>query len=123
MRYVKVPENIQLVPDDASDAKPDDKAIKPWPISLYLKNVVLRDPAMGTGYEITKTIDQVYNNFKDEIPGKFVGVEDAHWKLLVTTINDPKGSGIDPFILCQLLPFMDAILEAKDKKPTEANKK
>lgn len=119
MKYVLVPEDIQIMVNgkpwkDIVDNK--EKGMPPWSLSRYLENVVLADPAIGTDYKSLKMCSIVDNNFKSVNPGECVEVEDAHWEMLKNTIENPKGGGISSSILRQFLPFMDAILEAKNVK-------
>lgn len=38
-------------------------------------------------------------------------------------IENPKGGGIHPGVLRQFLPFMDAVIDAKSEKPSDAQTK
>lgn len=105
------------------DGKPwvnaDDKVEKPWSFYHYLKTIVLPDPAMGSGYDAWNAYSVLNEAFKDESSGTWVTIDDAHWKLLCEIVNNPKGGLPTGLVMYQLIPFMDAILQARDKKPSK----
>ena len=120
MRFIQVPEDIQIM---GVDGKPwvnaDDKVEKPWSFYHYLKTIVLPDPAMGSGYDAWNAYSVLNEAFKDESSGTWVTIDDAHWKLLCEIVNNPKGGLPTGLVMYQLIPFMDAILQARDKKPSK----
>lgn len=124
MKYVHVPKDIQIMipnPCPLCRASVGDVNVKAemWSHARYVDNIILPDPAIGTEYKSLKACSIMDANFKNAIVGKCVEVEDAHWEMLKTAIENPKGGGISSSILRQFLPFMDAVLEAKSEKPTE----
>lgn len=112
MKYVEVLNDIQI--DDGNSAES-------WSLVRYLENIVLPDPSMGAGYKAIRSCAIVGEQFKDAVPGSWVGVEDEHWKMLKNTIENPKGAQFSAASLRQFLPFMESILEAKSEKPMEKN--
>ena len=119
MKYVQVKEDIQIFVDGKQWTDSSGVVMPPWTFARYLENIVLVDPAMGTTYRALKSCDIVGEQFKDVIPGAWVPVEDAHWEMLKSAIENPKGSGVLSSILRQFIPFMDAVLNAKSQKPNE----
>lgn len=124
MKYVQVPETIPIkIPNPCplcrSSVGDNSTKIDPWSFIRYLENIVLEDPALGTGYEPLKARKLVVDQFRDATSGEWIGVEEAHLTLLKSIVIDPKGGNISSGILVQFFPFMDAIIEAKDTKPVE----
>lgn len=118
MKYVLIPDDIQLLVNGQPELDANGK-VDSWSISRYLETVVLADPGIGTDYKSLKACFAVDEAFLKAVPGKYVEVDYDHWEKLKETIENPKGGGISPSILRQFLPFMDAIIEAKDTKPEE----
>lgn len=120
MKYIQVPEDIQVMLNGVAWKDSNDKVMPPWSIGTYLQNVLLPDPAVGpAGYKTWKSCAIIDAQFSDITPGEWIGVEEEHWNMLKTAIVEPKGGGIHQCVLRQLIPFMDAILEAKNEKPDE----
>ena len=117
MKYIHVPKDIQIMVNGKPLENVAGEIENIWTFSHYLENIVLADPAVGTTYGDLKACSIVEDRFKNAPSDTWVGVEDAHWERLKKTIENPKGGGVHPSILRQLIPFMDAIIEAKSKKP------
>jgi len=98
----------------------NDKEMPPWSFGRYLENIVLPDPAIGpAGYKTYKACAIIEKQFNAATPEMWVEVEEEHWNMLKTAIQEPKGGGIHQGVLRQLIPFMDVVLEAKNEKPNE----
>lgn len=119
MKYVQVKDDIQIMANGQLWRESDGKAMPPWSFARYLENVVLPDPAMGTGYKALKACAIIESQFAGAAMGSWISVEEEHWNMLKTAIENPKGGGISPGILRQFIPFMDAVLEARSEKPKE----
>lgn len=124
MRYVLVPEDVLLAIDETcpvcqSCVANRHESPQPWPMQLYLERVVLRDPTFGTGYEALVARREIENQFAKAAAGDWVNVKDDHWAILVSTIQQPQGAGIPNQILVQFIPLMEAVLQAKNTKPTD----
>lgn len=119
MKYLRVPDDIEIMVNGQRWMDSSGNIDPPWSFSRYLENIVLADPAIGTTYKDLKACSIVENQFKDATVDTWMGVEDAHWERLKSVIENPKGGGIPSSVLRQFLPFMDAILEAKSKKPDD----
>lgn len=119
MKYIQVPEDIQLMLNGELLKDSRNEVEKPWPFIQYLRNIVLADPAVGTDYDNIRSSEDILSKFKNTIPGTWIELAEPHWEMLESTIRKPKGGGISPDVLRQLLPFMEAVLDAKRKKPTE----
>lgn len=120
MKYVEVKQPIQVTVNGAAWKDSDGSDMPPWSFARYLENIVLPDPAMGTGYKALKACAIIEDQFKQAVTGSWVGVEEEHWNMLKNTIENPKGGGIHSGVLRQFIPFMDAVVEAKSEKPGEA---
>jgi len=119
LRYVKVPEDIQIMVNGKPWVESDGTVMKPWSLPRYIENIVLADPAIGTDYKSLKACFEIDAKFKLAVLDEWVELEEAHWEILRSTIENPKGGGVSPSILRQFLPFMDAVLEAKNEKPAD----
>lgn len=119
MKYVQVPEDIQIMADGKPWKNEDESIEDPWSFSTYLEKIILEDPGIGTGYKELKACSIVDGLFRNAFSNTWIGVEDEHWEMLRKTISDPKGGGVPNSVLRQLIPFMDAVLEAKNEKPVE----
>lgn len=119
MKYIEVKEAIPIVVNGHPWMDSDGSKMPSWSFVRYLENIVLPDPAIGTKYKELKACSILEKQFESAAPGKWVGVEDAHWEMIKVAVEEPKGGGIHPGVLRQFLPFMDAILDAKAEKPRE----
>lgn len=119
MKYVQVLKEIQVTVNGEPCKNSDGTVELPWSFGTYLVNIVLPDPSIGTAYKVLKSCAILEAQFKDVSVGKWIAVEDAHWELIKIAIETPKGSGVPSSVLRQLLPFMDAVLEAKNEKPED----
>jgi len=120
MKYVQVKDEIQVMANGKPwKEKPNGEVMPPTSFSDYLENIVLPDPAMGTGYKALKACALIEKQFASVAPGEWVAVEDAHWEMMKRTIENPKGSGIHPGVLRQFIPFMDAVIDARVEQPSE----
>ncbi len=122
MKYVQVPKDIPVtIPNPCplcrSSVGDNNTKIDLWSFTRYLENIVLSDPALGTGYEPLKARRLIVIQFENATSEEWIGVEEDHWTRLNTIIRDPKGGGIDSGILVQFFPFMEAVLEAKSENP------
>ena len=118
MKYVQVPDDIQVMLNGKPATEADGSVSPLWPLGQYLDTIVLPDPAMGKGYKVLSACRIVEEQFKVAKPGDWVAVEDEHWRLLKQTIENPQGS-MNASVLRQFLPFMDTILEATSEKPID----
>lgn len=117
MKYIEVKPDIQIMVDGEPWRDTTNNIMKPWSFHRYLENIVLPDPSMGTGYKSLKACAIIDEQFKQAEPNSWIGVEEEHWNMLKTAIEEPRGSGVSPSILRQFIPFMDAVFEAVTKKP------
>lgn len=117
MKYIKVKDDIQVLLNGEPWKDSDGSVMKPWSFSQYLERIVLADPSIGTGYKELKSCFTIEDQFKKAASGDWVVIDEEHWNMLKSTIENPKGGGISPSILRQFIPFMDAVLEAKSEKP------
>ncbi len=116
MRYVKIPEPIQmrnLTTDVPLSVDGDDT---PWRMYRYLADVVLTDTAMGKGYEVDRIRSTIQEAFKDASPGDYIAVEDAHYDKVQAVIVEP-GSEVPPIVTIQLFAFQQAFVDATREKP------
>lgn len=120
MKHIKVPKDIQIMLNGVAWKDSDGSEMKPWSFGRYLENIVLPDPAIGpAGYKTYKACAIIDAKFEAAATDTWVEIEDEHWNMLKTAIQEPKGGGVHQGVLRQLIPFMDAVLEAKNDKPDE----
>ena len=118
MKYIQVKPAIQIILNGQPWVDAEGTEMPPWSMSRYLENIVLPDQAMGIGHKAIKACQTIGDLFEQANEGDWVPVETEHWDRLRQAVETPKGSGVHSTVLRQLLPFMDAVLEAPDKLPT-----
>lgn len=128
MKYIQVPEDRSVImpnPCPICRLSVGNDNVKTDIVSFgrYLEEILLRDPAMGNGYDAWTAIHDLRESFKDAPFDTCKEIDEAHWKLLNEIIMNPKGSLPDGGIMYQLIPFMDTILQATDKKPSQSTDK
>jgi len=116
MRYVKIPEPIQLRNLTTEAPLTVDGDDTPWSMYRYLADIVLTDTAMGKGYEVDRIRSTIQEAFKDASPGNCVAVEDAHYDKVQAVIVEP-GSEIPPVVTMQLFAFQQAFVDASRENP------
>jgi len=116
MRYVKIPEPIQLRNLTTEVPLTVDGDDTPWSMYRYLADIVLTDTAMGKGYEVDRIRSTIQEAFKDASPGNCVAVEDAHYDKVQAVIVEP-GSEIPPVVTMQLFAFQQAFVDASRENP------
>ena len=116
MRYVKIPEPIQLRNLTTEAPLTVDGDDTPWSMYRYLADIVLTDTAMGKGYEVDRIRSTIQEAFKDASPGNCVAVEDDHYDKVQAVIVEP-GSEIPPVVTMQLFAFQQAFVDASRENP------
>ena len=114
MRCIKVPKAIQIMRNGKPWVNENETIETPWAFHHYLETIVLQDPAMGSGYEAWKAYADLTEAFSTAGAGTIVSIDEAHWKLLCTVINNPKGGLPSGAVMHQVLPFMNVILNDPD---------
>tara|TARA_B100000029_G_scaffold119127_1_gene112232 strand:+ start:270 stop:644 length:375 start_codon:yes stop_codon:yes gene_type:complete len=116
MRYVEVPQPIQIKNLTTGEPITVDGSVIPWRMSRYLSDIVLPDPALGKGYKADLVRSTLSAAFKDAKPGDFVPIEDEHYEMVRGVIEGPE-SDTPPIVTMQLFPFQAAFVEASREKP------
>jgi hypothetical protein len=104
MRYIKVPEPLQL-------KSPQGETIEA-PFPKFLREMLL-DPQFAKNYKTLK-IAAAIDKALDKANG-VVALENEHWQLLKKVIEEPTGGymgGVGP----QILPFLSVVIEATDEE-------
>lgn len=117
-RYIIVPEPILLVePATKEPLKDEQGETKPQTFADFIGKLLF-NPMWAENYKnikSAKAIDKAVS--KNE---KVVQLAEEDWKKLKDVAENPKGSyGYHVAVMPQLLPFLDAIMEAKDAAPEE----
>mgnify|MGYP007063604129 CR=1 FL=1 len=116
MRYVEVPQPIQIKNLTTGEPITVDGSVIPWRMSRYLSDIVLPDPALGKGYKADLVRSTIRASFKDANTGDVVPVEDEHYDMVRAVIEGPE-STTPPIVTMQLFPFQSAFVEAGREKP------
>ncbi len=116
MRYIEVPQPIQLYHLTTGEPLTVDGSDSPWQMYRYLMDLVIPDPAMGKGYEVDRVRSTIQRSFLHVHPGGYVAVEDAHWEMVRKVIESPE-SAIPPVVTMQLFAFQQAFVSASREKP------
>lgn len=125
-RYIQVPEDRSVIipnpcPICRLSVGNDNARTDIVSFARYLEEILLRDPAMGNGYDAWKAIHDLRESFKCAPSDTCKVIDEAHWKLLNEIIMNPKGSLPDGGIMYQMIPFMDVIKDAPDKEPGDSD--
>ena len=115
MKYVKIPEPIQIKNLNTGEPIRVDGNDTPWRMYRYLVDVILPDPKMGKGYKTDRIRSTVREAFKDAKPGEYIAIEDGHHELVSSVIEEPDAN-IPPVVTMQLFPFQQAWMEASSEK-------
>tara|TARA_Y100000588_G_scaffold384433_1_gene475671 strand:+ start:367 stop:762 length:396 start_codon:yes stop_codon:yes gene_type:complete len=118
MRYVKIPEPIQIKNLNTGEPILVDGGSAPWRMCRYLSDIVLPDGAMGKGYDADRIRSAVRAAFKDAKPGEYVAIEDSHHVAVCAAIKDPEAK-VTPVVTMQLFPFQEAFMEAERQMPPQ----
>lgn len=114
MKYVQIPEPILLTDLDGKPyATPTGPMLAKF--DQFVRGRTL-DPVFGQDFAGVIAAVEIGNVFKDCKPGAFVAVETEHWKRLDRATREPKNP-YDMKVAVQMLPFMKAVIEAKDSLP------
>ena len=124
IRYVIIPKPIALV--DPSSKKPlldaPDKPTAPVTFSDFVGKLLF-NPIWAENYKNIKSAKAVERAVDGAEPGTVATLAEEDWKKLRDIVENPKGGyGYHAAVMPQLLPFLDAIMEAEDKKTTIAVK-
>jgi len=114
IKYVTVPEPIMLHDPVTKEELKDEKGVaKPQKFSDFIGKLLF-NPMWAENYKnikSAKVIDEAFSNGSE-----VVQLAEEDWKKLKELIENPKqtGYGYHAAVMPQLLPFLDAIMEAKD---------
>lgn len=118
IKYVTVPEPIMLHdPVTKEDLKDEKGETKPQKFSDFIGKLLF-NPMWAENYKnikSAKAIDKAFSNGSG-----VVQLAEEDWKKLKDLVENPKsGYGYHAAVMPQLLPFLDAIMDAKDSAPAE----
>lgn len=76
---------------------------------------LLSQPHWGKDYKAVRTGVSIENKVADAKPGSKIELAEADWELLRKSAETPEnGFGLHPILLRQMLPFMDAVVQAEE---------
>lgn len=121
MRYVKIPEPITLLEPTTKEPLKDEKGeTKPQKFSDFIGKLLF-NPMWAENYKNIKSARAIDRAFEKAEPSTVVPLAEEDWKKLKDLVENPKGGyGYHAAVMPQLLPFLDAIIEASDKEPALA---
>lgn len=119
IKHVTVPESILLHDPVTKEELKDEKGVaKPQTFSEFIGKLLF-NPMWAENYKNIKSARAVDKAFDSAKPGTVVQLAEEDWKRLHDLIENPKGGyGYHAAVMPQLLPFLDAIMEAKDSTPS-----
>jgi len=118
IKYIAIPDPITLVEPTTKEPLKDEKGeTKPVAFSDFIGKQLF-NPMWAENYKnikSAKAIDKAFSN------GSGVAqLAEEDWKKLKDLVENPKsGYGYHAAVMPQLLPFLEAIVEAKDAPPEE----
>lgn len=131
-RYIKVPSPIQLVDPEKGEPLKDDEGKPQKPVDLKVMiQKLLHNPVWTESYPNVRSADAIT---KAVAAGNGVVVlAEDDWKKLEAAVQNPKsvivmggspqvvgGFGYHPIITPQILPLLDAIVNASTTEPVDA---
>lgn len=124
MKYFRVPNPIHA--RDPRTGEPmlemQGEPPRPTPIVKSLRDVAfelwLNDGrAVEGGRKAIKRWDKVCDAFDGAEPGEVIALEDQDWEMLRKIIEAPKVM-YGALLMRQMLPFIDAVLDARNEPPS-----
>lgn len=128
-KYIKIPDPVLMV--DLSTNKPlyresteEEKAAGQTQVQLsftfqnFFVGTILKDPKLGETADGLLASREVLKAIKSKSPGDIIEIESDDWEKIVPIIKKPTG-GYNTQLGIQCLPFMEAFLNASDRKPQE----
>lgn len=111
MRYIKVPEAIDVKHPSSPDA------VKHVPFLTFLEEMLndQRFSMTAKMIDIAYNIQQVLKEWKNN-PTPYLVLESAHWDMLVQAVEAPTG-GYIPGVGIQMRPFIKAVTTASEIDP------
>jgi hypothetical protein len=121
LKYVTIPEAITLLEPTTKEPLKDEKGVVK-PVTFYdFIGKLLFNPKWAENYKAIKAAKAIDKAFEKAAPKTVVQLAEEDWKRLHDLIENPAGQyGYHAAVMPQLLPFLDAIMEASDKEPTSA---
>lgn len=119
IKYVTIPEPITLLEPTTKEPLKDEKGeTKPQKFYDFVGKMLF-NPMWAESYKNIKSAKAIDKAFEKAEPGAAVQLAEEDWKKLKDLVDNPKGGyGYHAAVMPQLLPFLDAIIEAKEEKPS-----
>jgi len=141
-RYLTIPEPIVLLDDNDKPIQAlDDKKTQPSQAEMqagaspifrdadpetfwsWIRTFALRDKKFNEGFESWEQITRITKACKGAKAGAVVILDESDWKLLVDVIKNPSQPLYrDGFIAMQFMPFIELVVDLKEKKPSKAKR-
>lgn len=118
IKYVTIPEPIMLHDPVTKEELKDEKGVaKPQTFSEFIGKLLF-NPMWAENYKNIKSAKAIDKAFS--VSNGVAQLAEEDWKKLKELVENPKGGyGYHAAVMPQLLPFLDAIMEAKDSGPEE----
>ena len=118
MKYIPIPETIPLYNLTGERMKESDDTDAEVTFSNFVLGR-LGDPRFSVDRRSVQMADEIIK--KMEGANGMLELPHEHWKLLSEVTDKPSQQSVyHPAVSRNLLPFMNAICEAKDEPPTQA---
>ena len=111
IKVIVTPEPLQLRVPQPNGSEAEEE----YPFSNFIQTL-LSQPRWGKDYKAIKVGVSIEKKVSEASPGDEILLSDEDWKLLRDSAAEPEsGYGLHPYLLRQILPFFDAIVEAEEK--------
>lgn len=121
-RYILVPNDIDIYNAAGQRAVTEDEPGKKVPATMSFRRFVLgliTDPQLATNMEGVLVASEIRAAvLKSSQPGAVLELPDGHWKRLKEVTERPS-NGYDASFAFNLVPFMNAIVDAKSERPAD----
>ena len=132
-KYIKIPESVGMVdlstekpiyrePTDEEKVEGLEKVQLSFSFQNFFVGTILKDPKLGETAEGLMASREVLKAIKNKCPNDVIEIESDDWDKIVPIVKKPSG-GYNTQLGIQCLPFMEAFLNATDRKPQEETKK
>ena len=125
MRYLKIPETIQQRNLTTKEEREEISFFQ------FFSNILTGDRRWGKSVKTLRSHNKIYSAIDGVKPGTVVALHENDWELLKQVADEPQlgcarcsgpleGYGSGAFM--QVIPFIEAILNASDVDPAEVEK-
>lgn len=124
MKFIKIIHDIQIC--DPNTGMPV-QGIPKMSHSKYVDSWPLNDKRFGSesGFGGIMAGSRIQLAFREAAIGEIIALDEADYKILKQSIMDPQlvtGGQATPEVVRQYLPFMESIVNAKEKRPNKSER-